>query len=88
MYDVQEGWISQEQARLFPIDPTPMANVYEYTQDVWPRHRQVLGRVIDTHTGVFPWQRSRSKNHPNWKPGCGRAASLREASIQLMEGWQ
>jgi hypothetical protein len=92
MYDVQDGWVTQEQARLFPIDPTPMALVYEYSQDVRHDHNTwemnvVLGRVIDTHTDVFPWQRSKSKYHPNWKPGCGHATSIKEASLRLMEGW-
>jgi len=93
MYDVQEGWVSEEMARLSPLDPTPMADVYEYSQEVrhndpWWRQKVVLGRVIDTHTGIWTWVRHRSKYHPEWKPGNGTSASCHLAHQNLMDGWR
>jgi len=82
IFSVQEGWIPQDQLKLLPtVSPTPMAHVYKYSTDV------VLGRVIDTHTGVWTWVRHKSKLYPEWVPGCGTCGSRRLAHQNLMDGW-
>jgi len=88
MYDVQEGWTPQDILRLFPTTSCLMADVYEYSQDVrqndpWFKRKVVLGRVIDTHTGVWTWVRHKSKYHPEWKPGRGTSASCQLAHQNL-----
>lgn len=93
MFDVQEGWVTQEQTRLLPSEPTPMARVYEYIAPpqpsaAWYASSKVLGRVIDTHTGIWTWVRHKSKHHPKWKPGRGTSASCRLAHQNLMDGWE
>jgi len=93
MYDVQEGWVSEEVARQLPLDPTPMADMYEYVQTSSTRfegwqYSEVLGRVIDTHTGIWTWVRHKSKYHPEWKPGNGTSASCHLAHQNLMDGWE
>ncbi len=69
-----------------------MVDVYEYLappqpNTPWYASSKVLGRVIDTHTGVWTWVRHRSKHHPEWKPGHGTSASCRLAHQNLMDGW-
>jgi hypothetical protein len=76
-YAVHEGWLPQETSQYH------LADVYEYVH-----HDEVLGRVIDTHTGVWTWVRHRSKLHPEWKPGKGTSGSRRLAHQNLMEGWE
>ena len=94
IFNVQEGWIPQEHVELFPtIEPPTVADVYEYSSRLngdrawWERHI-VLGRVIDTHTGVWIWVRHKSKLHPEWKPGRGTSRSCHLAHQNLMDGWE
>lgn len=92
LFDVQRGWLpahSQIQRKM-----TPMAEVYEYSllhttggDAIW-NMRVVLGRVIDTHTGVWTWARHKSKYFPEWKKGKGTCRSRRLACQNLMDGWR
>jgi hypothetical protein len=91
-FRVQEGWLSREALKQMPFNPEPMADVYEYKHTIrgedWWSHEIVLGRVIDTHTGVWTWVRHKSKYHPEWKPGKGTSRSCRLAHQNLMDGWE
>lgn len=85
-YMVHLGWYDMA------VEPARMADVYEYSQEIrphaWGKRKVVLGRVIDTHTGVWTWIRHKSKIHPEWKPGRGTSASRRLAHQNLMDGWK
>jgi len=72
-------------------EPAPMADVYEYTKrrpgPRWWEKTEVLGQVINTHTGVWTWVRHKSKSNPTWQRGRGTSASCRLAHQNLMDGW-
>jgi hypothetical protein len=79
---VLAGWYDTDD------ESPPMADVYEYVQTRgWSSTGEVLGRVIDTHTGVWTWIRHKSKLHPEWQRGRGTSRSCRLAHQNLMDGW-